>query len=323
MDKGSERHFGISERLRYHDLPMSLTLRQLEVFLAAADDCNFRRAAQRLGISQPSVSGRIRSLEIYLGYDLFHRAGGSGARLTDEGRAFVAKARHLVHGASQLSSGSATHAERSLLRLTVAIGPLLLKQRVMPALPTFCYEHPEIAVDFVPLGVAIDGVEMIRRGHADVLLYNGDVPNNPEFEFQVVRTAQCSIFGAPKLLDRISTEADAIANAPFILPPEHHAWTSWARSRLAEVGVVPTNIVMRPQFPELRLQIANEGRGLSVFFDEFVADTILKPVRPALRPANLVMVIGSRASHSTAAALVTFLKQVTKLKDTQDAHHVS
>lgn len=309
--------------MSYHDSPMSLTLRQLEVFLAAADDCNFRRAAQRLGISQPSVSGRIRSLELYLGYDLFHRSGGSGARLTSEGRIFVAKARHLVQGASELSSGSVAHAEPSQLRLTVAIGPLLLKQRVMPELPTFCYEHPEIAVDFVLLGVAIEGSEMLRRGQADVLLYNGDLPSDTEFESQAVRTARCSIFGAPKLVDRISVAADAVANAPFILPPEHHAWTSWARGRLVEVGVTPTNIVMRPQFPELRIQMANEGRGLSVFFDEFVADTCLKPVGPALRSANLVMVIGPRANHPTAAPMLTFLKQVTTLRDTHDAHHVS
>jgi DNA-binding transcriptional LysR family regulator len=302
---------------------MSLTLRQLEVFLAAADDCNFRRAAQRLGISQPSVSGRIRSLETYLGYDLFHRSGGSGARLTDQGRAFVAKARHLVQGASELSSGSAAQTEQSQLRLTVAIGPLLLKQRVMPELPTFCYEHPEIAVDFVLLGVALEGIEMMRRGQADVLLFNGDASKDTEFESQVVRTAKCSIFGAPTLLDRIGTAADAISNAPFILPPEHHAWTSWARGRLAEVGVTPSNIAMRPQFPELRIQMVNEGRGLSVFFDEFVTDTPLKRVGPELRSANLVMVIGPRASHPTAAPMLTFLKQVTKPMDTPDAHHVS
>lgn len=35
---------------------MALTFRKLEVFVAVAEDGNFRRAADRLGISQPSVS---------------------------------------------------------------------------------------------------------------------------------------------------------------------------------------------------------------------------------------------------------------------------
>jgi DNA-binding transcriptional LysR family regulator len=290
---------------------MSLTLRQLEVFLAAADDCNFRRAAQRLGISQPSVSGRIRSLETYLGYDLFYRAGGNGARLTTEGRAFVAKARHLVQGASELSASRVTTPDRSPLRLTVAIGPMLLKQRVMPALPTFCYEHPELAVDFVLLGGPADGKELIRRGQADILLYNGDVLNDGAFESQVVRPADCAIFGAPTLLARIAATPEALASAPFILPPVHHAWTNWALGRLAAVGIAPTNIVMRPQFPELRLQLTCEGRGLTVFFDEFIMDTNLRPIGPALQPASLVMVLGPRASQSDALPVLSFLKRVS------------
>ena len=34
---------------------MSITFRQLEIFVAAAGDCNFRRTAERLGVSAPTV----------------------------------------------------------------------------------------------------------------------------------------------------------------------------------------------------------------------------------------------------------------------------
>jgi DNA-binding transcriptional LysR family regulator len=295
---------------------MSLTLRQLEVFLAAADDCNFRRAAQRLGISQPSVSGRIRSLEMYLGYDLFHRSGGSGAKLTPEGRAFVTKARHLVQGASELSAQRGSSQVPSQLRLTVAIGPLLLKHCVMPELPNFCYEHSEIAVDFVLLGTTSEGNEMLRRGQADVLVFNGDLTGDREYETQILRRAPCSIFGAPQLISTIAPTGqisnDALSKVPFILPPEHHTWTAWARDRLADAGVFPSNTVIRPQFPELRIQMAVEGRGLSVFFDEFVANTPLQPVGPALAPASLVMVLGPRAKQEAGAPLLSFIQRVTE-----------
>jgi molybdenum-dependent DNA-binding transcriptional regulator ModE len=50
---------------------MALTFRKLEVFVAVAEDGNFRKAAERLGISQPSVSSQIKSMERYLGYQLF------------------------------------------------------------------------------------------------------------------------------------------------------------------------------------------------------------------------------------------------------------
>src|SRR5215470_3365504 len=109
---------------------MTLTLRQLEVFLAAAQDCNFRRTAQRLGVSQPTVSGRIRSIETFLGYDLFDRSSGISPRLTLKGRSFIDKAHQLVNGATQLAASPKRQGASSTLRLKIVIGPWLLTHRV-------------------------------------------------------------------------------------------------------------------------------------------------------------------------------------------------
>src|SRR5690606_38657745 len=49
------------------------TLRQLEIFLAAAEDCHFMRTANRFGISQAAVSSHIATLEAQLGKRLFVR----------------------------------------------------------------------------------------------------------------------------------------------------------------------------------------------------------------------------------------------------------
>lgn len=289
---------------------MSLTVRQLEVFLVAAEDCNFHRAAERLGVSQPSVSGRIRSLETYLGYDLFDRSTGSRPRLTMEGRAFIARARQLVSGASELSVKRAPTPARSPLRLKIVIGPLLLTHRVMPELPTFCFEHPAIAADFVPLGGTTDGKDLVRRGKADILLYSGDATEEQGLDMEVIARPRCSIFGAAALVARIGSSPDGLAAAPFILPPEHHTWARWVRGRLAGAGIVPSNIVMRPQFPDLIVRMMIEGRGLSVLFDEFVRDDCLRRVGPQLAPASRVMLFGPRARQPAAAPLLDFLRRV-------------
>jgi DNA-binding transcriptional LysR family regulator len=61
---------------------------QLEAFLEAADWGSFRRAADALYLSQPSVSARVQTLESEVGVALFHRTA-RGVRLTDMGRTFL------------------------------------------------------------------------------------------------------------------------------------------------------------------------------------------------------------------------------------------
>ena len=60
---------------------------QLEAFLEAANRGSFRRAADALYLSQPSVSARVQTLENEVGVALFHRTARD-VRLTDMGRIF-------------------------------------------------------------------------------------------------------------------------------------------------------------------------------------------------------------------------------------------
>ena len=61
---------------------------QLEAFLEAANRGSFRRAADALYLSQPSVSARVQALEDEVGVALFHRTA-RGVRLTDMRRTFL------------------------------------------------------------------------------------------------------------------------------------------------------------------------------------------------------------------------------------------
>jgi LysR family cyn operon transcriptional activator len=61
-----------------------ITLRQLQYFLAAADTLHFTKAAERLSVTQPTLSHQIAQLEAHLGGPLFDRVGKQ-VRLTESG----------------------------------------------------------------------------------------------------------------------------------------------------------------------------------------------------------------------------------------------
>src|ERR1043165_9214758 len=74
---------------------MKLTLRQMELLVAAADAATFSAAAATLGISQPSLSESIRRIEDELGMVLFERTTRS-LKLTEAGARAAAIAREMV-----------------------------------------------------------------------------------------------------------------------------------------------------------------------------------------------------------------------------------
>jgi DNA-binding transcriptional LysR family regulator len=73
---------------------------QVATFLDLAETGSFHRSAERLGLTQSTVSARIAALEAALGCRLFTR-GRAGARLTTEGLKFSPHARALTHAMAE------------------------------------------------------------------------------------------------------------------------------------------------------------------------------------------------------------------------------
>lgn len=78
-----------------------MNLRRIHHFVVLAETLNFRRAAERLHITQPPLSVSIRKLESELGIKLFVRSA-NGVTLTSSGQAVLAEARRLLFHGSQL-----------------------------------------------------------------------------------------------------------------------------------------------------------------------------------------------------------------------------
>jgi LysR family hydrogen peroxide-inducible transcriptional activator len=121
---------------------MSLpSLRQLEYLVALADVSHFRKAAERVHVSQPTLSGQIKELEQRLGVSLVERTRHF-VHLTPVGKAVADRARGVLREVENLCDLARTSGASlgGTIRLGVpqTLGPYLLPY----AIPTLRAEYP-------------------------------------------------------------------------------------------------------------------------------------------------------------------------------------
>jgi LysR family cyn operon transcriptional activator len=126
-------------------MPEPLDIRHLRYFLAVAEAGNFSRAADRLGISQPSVSQQMRDLEAALRVPLFQRRG-KRILLTPRGLIFQEHARVVLHQLENFLQelNSEPGELRGALRLGVI--PVLNVPLVPHLLGFFTADYPAISI---------------------------------------------------------------------------------------------------------------------------------------------------------------------------------
>lgn len=299
---------------------MALTFRKLEVFVAVAEDGNFRRAAERLGISQPSVSSQIKSMERYLGYQLFERRRGATSELSDEGRSFLLRARELVAAQTALAAERRRIPAAAPIRLRVCVGPLLMDRRIKPGLARFQQAHPNIELEFVPYSPTMDGTQAVRSGECDVLLFTGGLPDYADSgDAEVISRITCSLYGAPKLVRPVLQGLRPLNELPFMLMPDHFRFTQWTLEQFARKGVSPGQVVARPPFMDVLQEMILAGKGIGLFFDMEMAAQLragrVLACGPTFDPVARVMMVGTRARALEAAPLLNFLRESVRRED--------
>jgi DNA-binding transcriptional LysR family regulator len=150
-----------------------MTFRQLELFLAVAREGSFSRAAARIHLSQPTLSGHVQELERELGARLFHRSGRR-VTLTEAGRVFAPHASHIVAAAED-----ARHAVGDLGGLTQ--GTLLVGASTTPGIyvlprvvAAFQHRHPGVALTLTIANSRIIE-ERVRADELDLAVVGGHV----------------------------------------------------------------------------------------------------------------------------------------------------
>jgi DNA-binding transcriptional LysR family regulator len=220
---------------------INLPLRQVSTFVCLAETQSFRRAAERLHLSQPAVSAHIRELERQVGVALVHRTTRH-VSLTAEGKAFAIRAKRaleeLAMASEDLRELAAVHRGRVVVACIV---PMMAT--VVPRAVQRVHElHPGLEIEIWDV-ISGQLEQLIARGEADLGL--GPRPADAHLSFMHLERDDF-VAAVPvdhPLANRGTITLRELAAYPLILTPRHTNGR-----RVLERAIDQLHLTLRPQF---------------------------------------------------------------------------
>jgi DNA-binding transcriptional LysR family regulator len=192
---------------------------QVRGFYYAARERSISRAADRLALSQPSVSLQIQALELALDTKLLERHGPR-ISLTRDGRALLELVRPLVEGFERLDDSFAEQRE-SLAHgsVSIAAGGSTLQYMLPAYIERFAREYPDIDLRLHNV-TGKGGLALLRAGDVDFAVGPLLEPP-PDIEFQPLVAYPALLITRldHPLAQRQRVGLRDIARHPLILPP--------------------------------------------------------------------------------------------------------
>ena len=143
---------------------MKLTLKLIEQVMALGESGNFAKAAEQLGISQPTLSRNIAALEQDLGLTLFDR-GRTGAQATVFGRLLMARGPQVLREAGALHDELMAVAGMEVGQLKIVAGPYSVEDPIADAVAQLTCERPGLRIRITQVGPDEVSAAVLSREH--------------------------------------------------------------------------------------------------------------------------------------------------------------
>jgi DNA-binding transcriptional LysR family regulator len=197
-------------------------LSQLRCFTTVATELNFRRAAERLHMTQPPLSRQIQLLEHSLGVALFTRSTRSVA-LTAAGRAFFIEAQALLEHAQSAALSAKRVAQGDSGSVTISFVPSAVYEFLPRVIAQAQRERPGIDIALLEMNT-FDQLEALRSRRIDLGIVRSPMPQQGFASECLVR--EPFMLAVPRQHPLASQDAlaiDALDQQPFIMY-SHAAW---------------------------------------------------------------------------------------------------
>lgn len=194
----------------------------LQLFSRVARTGNFTTAGKEIGLSQPSVSRIISNLENELQIALFTRSTHA-VKLTEAGEDYLVRiepilaaleeAEHIARGTGELTG-----------RLRVGVATSFATREIIPRMPEFVAEHPNLRVDLV----LTDSRQELISESIDVAIRYGELKDSTLMARKLGEPRRL-IAAAPAYLERAGTPhiPSDLSNHQVILGPSSVGSAGW------------------------------------------------------------------------------------------------
>jgi DNA-binding transcriptional LysR family regulator len=194
----------------------------MATFVRVIETGSFSAAARRLNVGQPAVSKTIAQLESRLQVRLLIRST-HGLTPTEAGQRFFERAKAAIQEAdeAELAARGAGAGLAGCLRVSAAT--TFARLHIVPLLPCFLAEHPELEIDVILDDRVID---LVSEG-IDVSLRMGTLPDSAAVARKLA-TGGRSVIATPAYLDRAGeprNPADLAAHQAIVYSQTGHAWS--------------------------------------------------------------------------------------------------
>jgi DNA-binding transcriptional LysR family regulator len=300
-----------------------MELRQLEYFVAVAEERSFTRGAERAHVAQPGVSAQIRRLERELGEPLLDRSART-VRLTAVGEAVLPYA----EAALQAVAGArlAVDEQRGLLSGRVAVGMVVAcgLPHVPDLLEAFHAAHPavEIALSEANSDDLVDG---LRAGRLDLALV-GLARERPDGIDSVVIIDEPLVAAVPHghpLAPRTSIGLRSLARHAIVSMPRGTGVRAALDHACTAAGIDAT-VAFEAGDPRVVAQLATRGLGVAVLPASVAHQHredlhALAITRPRLRSRMEIAWRAGGPASPAARALIAHVEATTARDTTADA----
>lgn len=240
-----------------------VSLKQLDQFVAVAEELHFGRAAQRLNMAQPPLSMAIRKLEDALGVALFDRSSRR-VGLTQAGRTLLEESYRVSHCVDmalertrQAHAGHAGHLDLGFLSTSSVLPDLVRRYRA---------SHPDVELRLTEATTA-EQLALLAQGRIDIGVMRppGKPPKGIAFETVARQRLMLALPENHPRASRASMDLAAFVEEPFVItPPDSANGLNHVAAKLCrEAGFEPRVVQVAREIPSLMALVA-AGVGVAI-----------------------------------------------------------